>query len=454
MITLYNHDSEKWFIGALLQDQDLQNQLPAIPASIMHDSAHEIILTALKQMQAQKLPIELLSLENHLKGIEKLDQTGGSPYLMDCIRFCPSTANAGYYLGELRRLMESREAYRIANRFCRLLTDGEDLTAAIDELRTQLRNMVTPKGRITKLSGMAQSVYEDVERRSKGENHSILTKIPDLDGLIGGLEPGDMMVIGARPAVGKSAFGMQIALNVAQQGKSVMVCSREMSELQYGHRLASNIGKLNGEKLKRGKLKAEDWAALASACGDMSALPISFAFNSPTVEELRVLAQHEKDVGTLDLLVVDYLQILGTSMRTAKRYEAVGAVSRALKEIALDLKIPVITMAQVGRQTVSSGSERATLMPGLSDLRESGNIEQDADIVVFLHHPSGRSDKSIPAVDNRSLDNDTPTTRESIESLPGHQYIVVRVDKQRQGQCGSFGVDFDGAHMTYTCIER
>lgn len=454
MITLYNHDSEKWLIGALIQDSDLQKQLPAVPASIMHDSAHEIILTALKQMQAQKLPIELLSVGNTLNASGKLEQAGGTSYLLECTRFCPSTANAGHYLGELRRLMESREAYRMANRFCHLLTDGEDLAAAVDELRTQLRNMITPTGRITKLSGIAQSVYDDVERRSRGENQSLLTKIPDLDGLIGGLEPGDMMVIGARPAVGKSAFGMQIALNVAQQGKSVMVCSREMSELQYGHRLVSNLGKINGEKLKRGKLKPEDWETLASACGDMSALPISFAFSSPTVEELRVLAQHEKDVGTLDLLVVDYLQILGTSMKTAKRYESVGAVSRALKEIALDLKIPVVTMAQVGRQTVSSGADRATLMPGLSDIRESGNIEQDADIVVFLHHPSGRSDKSIPVVDNRSLDNSTPTTRESIENLPGHQYIVVRVDKQRQGQCGSFGVDFDGAHMTYTCIAR
>ena len=165
-----------------------------------------------------------------------------------------------------------------------------------------------------------------------------------------------------------------------------------------------------------------------------------------TVEELRVQAQREKELRNLDLLVVDYLQILRTSARLQKRYEAVGHVSRALKDIALDLQVPVVAMAQVGRQTVNAGGERAPVMPDLSDLRESGNIEQDADIVIFLHHPTSGSDRSIPSYD---LD-----TRGAIEAREGYQYIVVRVAKQRQGENGSFGVEFDAPHMTYTCIAR
>ena len=116
------------------------------------------------------------------------------------------------------------------------------------------------------------------------------------------------------------------------------------------------------------------------------------------------------------------------------------------QEFALDLQVPVVAMAQVGRQTVSAGGERAPVMPDLSDLRESGNIEQDADIVIFLHHPTSGSDRSIPSYD---ID-----TRGAIEAREGYQYIVVRVAKQRQGENGSFGVEFDAPHMTYTCIAR
>lgn len=159
----------------------------------------------------------------------------------------------------------------------------------------------------------------------------ILTGIPDLDRLIFCLEPGDLAVIGARPAVGKSAFGMQIALNAARQGRHVLVCSREMRQMQYAHRIAAHLSGINSARLRRGALSQEEWGELAGCCGEMGRLPLAFTFDSATVEELRVQAQREKELGNLDLLVVDYLQILRTSARLQKRYEAVGHVSRALQ---------------------------------------------------------------------------------------------------------------------------
>lgn len=446
MIPLYNHDTEKWLIGALLQDADLQKRLPAMPMDLMHDSANAQILAAMADLQAQKAPIEPLSVANALSAKGMLEQVGGSGYLIDCVRCVPTTATHAHYLRELKALMDARSAFRLANDFCHKLTDGQSVDAAIDELRTKLRNLVTPADTVTDMGGLAQLVYDDIERRSKGEQTALKTHIPDLDRLIDGMEPGDLTVIGARPAVGKSAFGMQIGMNVAARGGHVLVCSREMSRLQYAQRVLSNLSGINGRRLKRGNIRDDEWDRLADACARMGQLPISFTFESATVEELRVQAQQQKDFGRLDLLIVDYLQILKTSRKAEKRYEAVGAVSRALKEIALDLQIPVIAMSQVGRQTVSAGSDRAPVMPDLSDLRESGNIEQDADIVILLHHPMAESDRSIPSYDLQ--------TRASIENVEDMQYIVVRVAKQRQGECGSFGVAFDGAHMTYTCIER
>lgn len=446
MIPLYNHADEKWLIGALLQDPDLQKRLPALPTDLMHDSANAMILAAMADLQASKAPIELLSVSNALAARGQLDQVGGQSYLIDCVRCVPTTATSAHYLRELNSLMDARNAFRLANSFCHQLTDGQNVDAAIDDLRTKLRNLVTPTNTVTGMGGLAQVVYDDIERRSKGEQIGLKTYIPDLDRLIDGMEPGDLTVIGARPAVGKSAFGMQIGLNVAARGGHVLVCSREMSRLQYAQRVVSNLSGINGRRLKRGSIRDDEWDQLADACARMGQLPISFTFDSATVEELRVQAQQQKDLGRLDLLIVDYLQILKTGKRAEKRYEAVGAVSRSLKEIALDLQIPVIAMSQVGRQTVSAGSDRAPVMPDLSDLRESGNIEQDADIVIFLHHPMAESDRSIPSYDLQ--------TRAAVENTEDMQYIVVRVAKQRQGECGSFGVAFDGAHMTYTCIER
>lgn len=444
MIALYNHDNEKWLIGALLQDPEMQKQLPAIPLGWMHDPANEAVLAAMKALHANHDPIEMLTVDNTLRNGSEMSV--GTDYLVECLRMTPTTVNSAYYLRELEKLYKAREAYKKGKALCERLLAGEDADAAVDAARTELREMASSQSKIIRMDEMSAQFFDDVERRSRGETYAMLTHVPDLDRLIVGLEPTDLAVIGARPMVGKSAFGMQIAINAAIRGKNVMICSREMSILQYAYRIASNLSAINGIRLKRAKLQESEWESLGNAVNAMSQLPIAFTFSVKTVEELRVQAQHEKDMGRLDLLVVDYLQILGTSQKTNQRYEAVGHVSRALKEIALDLQVPVIAMSQVGRQTIAAGAQRAPMMPDLSDLRESGNIEQDADIVIFLHHPAGASDPSIPGYDAEN--------QKTIEEREGMQYIVVKVAKQRQGECGSFGIAFDAAHMTYLCLSR
>lgn len=444
MITLYNHDSERYVLGALLQDPDFVRQLPALPADLMHDDAHAAILAAMQQVYAEKAPVEIPSVGRRLDEKGMLDFAGGAAYLLECCRYVPSTANAGHYLGELKKLMECRRAYTMAAAFCRKLTDGEDLDSCIDTLRSGLQRVATGGGELVRMPEMISNLMDDVERRVNGEIRMLKTGIPDLDSILYGIEPVNFMLIGARPAVGKSGLGMQIALNVAASGGNVIVLSREMSKIQYARRMASNASGVNGVRMKTGKLTSEELSAITDAANELCRYPIAFAFESATVEELRRLCQREKDRGQLDLVIVDYLQILKTSAKTDKRYEEVGRVSRELKEIALDLKVPVIAMAQVGRQTVSSGSTRSATMPVLSDLRESGNLEQDADIIVFLHHPENESDPSIPEYDLSS--------REAIEAIPGHDYMVINVAKNREADCGSFGIDYDKAHQRFTCI--
>ena len=347
-------------------------------------------------------------------------------------------------MDEITRLMECRRAYKLASDFCRRLTDGADLAASMDALRTGLRSVSGRGGNLIRMPEMMGNLLDDVERRSKGEMRMLKTGIPDLDALLYGIEPVNFMLIGARPGIGKSGMGMQIALNVAKAGGNVIVCSREMNEIQYSRRMVSNYSGVNGVKMKTGNLSADEFESITDAASELSSRGISFAFESSTVEDLRSIVQVEKDRGQLDVLIVDYLQILKTSAKADKRYEEVGRVSRALKEIALDLKVPVIAMAQVGRQTVSSGASRAATRPVLSDLRESGNLEQDADIIVFLHHPEAESDPTIPEWDRG--------TREAIEQMDSHDYMVVNVAKNREAETGFFGIDYDKAHQKFTCI--
>ncbi len=445
MIAMYNHADEQYLLGALMQDCDLQRALPTVPDDLMHDPANGVVLAALKEMQRRKLPIELLSASNFLRDTGKLDEAGGSGYLIECCRQCPSTANAGHYLDELKKLCNLRAAYRMANTFCHRLTEGEDLTACVDELRNQLRDANQPKGKIVRMDAVAAAAYEYVEKKASGAAIGMPTYLPDYDRFTGGLFGGELTVIGARPAVGKSALGMEIALNVAKHGKNVLVCSREMNELQYGIRLASNLSDLNGMNLKNGKLGDNQWEMLGEAMNTMAQLPIAFSFDAYAVEELHAAVQHELDTRGVDLLVVDYLQLMGTLAKSEKRYLEVGAVSRGLKTMAMEFNLPVIALAQVGRQSTKGGTNRAAVCPVMSELRESGNIEQDADNIAFLHHPEAESDPDI-------IDRDQEI-RAAIEARGG-QYTILKFDKQRMGPKGSFGMAFDPAHMRFTCLER
>lgn len=445
MITLYNHETEQYLLGALLQDPELVKQLPSLPSDLMHDDRHAVILAAMQQLYNARAPVEIIAVSNQLNTDGRLDDAGGMQYLVQCYRASPVTANAGYYLQQLKQLAESRRAYMAATAFCRRLTDGEPLDASLDTLRTELRSM-SAGGSVVRMPQMISMLMDDVERRSKGEVRMLKTGLPDLDAVLRGIEPVNFVLIGARPGVGKSAFAMQIAMNIARKGAHVLVCSREMSDIQYARRMVSNASGINGVKLKEGKVSDDEWARLSDAGDELAPLPISFLFDTATVEDLRRTVQQEKDRGRLDLVMVDYLQIMSTSQKTDKRYEEVGRISRALKDIALDLKVPVIAMAQVGRQTVSAGMTRAATMPALSDLRESGNLEQDADIIVFLHHPEGDSDPSIPEYDR--------DTRAGIEAQENCEYMVVNVAKNREAAKGSFGIEFDKAHQRFTCIQH
>ena len=320
MIPLYDHESEKWLIGALLTDAEVQKQLPTLPPEMMHDPLNEKILSCMRRLQERRAPIEPLSVQSALRDAGEPDMAG---YLIDCMRFTVTGASAGHYIARLKGFHRARSAYAMASAFCQQLIESGDVDACTDALRTALRGLDAPSGRIVRMDELASGVYDDIERRSRGEIPGIVTQIPDLDRLIFCLEPGDLAVIGARPAVGKSAFGMQIALNAARQGRHVLVCSREMRQMQYGHRIASHVSGINGARLRRGALSQEEWGELAGCCGEMGRLPLAFAFDSATA----VFAPYSSATSSTMRATASNTSLLDASMEHCKRPSGINSFS-------------------------------------------------------------------------------------------------------------------------------
>lgn len=259
-----------------------------------------------------------------------------------------------------------------------------------------------------------------------------------LDKMTSGFHRGELTIIGARPAVGKSALGMHIALATASQGYRVGVVSREMTDVQYGARILGSRAEIEPGKMRTGQLDPYDWTQLSEAMQHYSDMNVSFMFSARDIEDLRMEVQRKIDGEGLDMLVIDYLQLLQTRRRFEKDYLRVGYISKAIKDMTTDFNIPIIALAQVGRSS-------ARTMPDLSELRGSGDIEQDADNVIFMHRPEDASDESILSGDGGMI---------AALEAEGKQYIVLEIAKQRQGQTGRTAVVFDPARMKYTGIAR
>lgn len=420
---LFNYAYEQYLVGALLTDFGVQSDLKTMPDDLIYDERLREVFLTMKKMQLDKKSIDLVTVTSEMES----SGTDAASLLRAC-RNVPSITNYREYIKMLRTLRDRRYAYFAGRAFCDALQEGADVQSSLTELRSKLKE----EKKTVNMRQVCEETIDFIDKRCKGEDVGILTHIPHYDKYTGGLFSGELTIIGARPAVGKSSLGMEIALNVAKAGKKVLVCSREMSDIQYGIRALSREAGINGMRLKNGQIKDDEWLLIGDAINRLSAYNIEFEFKTKNVEELA------GKVSGVDLLVVDYLQLMGTAKKTDARYQEVGAVSAGLKDIAMDFQIPVIAMAQAGR----SQDKTRTSCPVMSDLRESGNIEQDADNIVFLHHPESENDRDIL----------NPSIREQIEAND-KMYMIIKFVKQRMGMIGMFDVNFDPAHMNFTCID-
>lgn len=402
---------------------------------------NRIALRAVKQALNEGLTVDLISIDAEIRKMDPEKGMRAANHLIDCYQKCSPWA-AESHCRIVKALAARRRAIALVGKTMEELKDPtKALNGIVDALRTESGDLMTGNHRWVTMRDVLTNTYDYIDRRVRGEIRSITTGIQNLNDVVGGFFGGELTVIGARPAVGKSVFGMNVALAAAKQGYRVGIVSREMTDVQYGQRMLSYASGVDGSKIRKAKLDVSDWEAIAEGLGPLSNLNMEFLFTVRTVDDLRAELQRKVNRGEIDMLIVDYLQLMDTAQKYKEDRLRVGGISKALKDMAVDFNIPVIALAQVKR---FAGGARAK-MPTLEDLKDSGSIEQDADNVIFLHNPYDQEDEFVD-----------PRDRESFQAYikQGYTYLCLGVAKQRQGATGKCCVLFDKRKMRYYTIDR
>ena len=386
-----NIEAEQSVLGAcFLSKYALQKACETLTPDSFYDEKNGKIFAAMIALVDEKTPIDITTVTGYLKKNNQLTEIGGVEYLTEVLNFVPTASNIDYYIKNvedasiLRKLIET--ATDIASEGYR--TD-ETVNEILDNSEKKILNIVKNRksSEFRSIKEILQKTQSDLERLSehKGEVTGLATGWYDIDKLTTGLHPNELIIIAARPAMGKTVFALNLATHAAMtQDKSVALFNLEMSAEQLAMRIISSLGQVDGFKLRTGNLMNPDWKRINEAVSQLSNTNLVMD-DTPgiTIGEIRAkcrrLASSEKG---LALVVIDYLQLIsGGKNYGANRQQEVSDISRSLKTLAMELQVPVIALSQLSRSVESREDKR----PIMSDLRESGSIEQDADIVAFLY---------------------------------------------------------------------
>ncbi|HEX7057550.1 MAG TPA: replicative DNA helicase [Bacilli bacterium] len=385
-----NLEAEQAVLGAILLDGQV---LPAVMEHLnpedFYKVGHQKIFAAIASLAEDNEPVDLVTLTSRLQDKGLLDEVGGVSYLADLANSVPTAANADFYAQVVAEKSLLRRLIRTATQIASTgYSGGEDVGELIDEAERRIMEISgrrTAKGFVS-IREVLMDVFERVEflYNHKGGTTGIPSGFPDLDKMTSGFQKSDLIIVAARPSVGKTAFALNVAQNVSVRAKeTVAIFSLEMAASQLVQRLLCAEANVDAGRMRTGKLEADDWEKLTMAISTLSEANF-YIDDSPTitVSEIRAKCRRLKKEKGLGLVLIDYLQLIqGRSKNSENRQQEVSEISRTLKAIARELEVPVIALSQLSR----SVEQRQDKRPLLSDLRESGSIEQDADIVAFLY---------------------------------------------------------------------
>ena len=387
----HNIDAEKSVLGSMfLSKYATQKALESLSKELFYLESNAKIFEAIKTLKEKSISIDMTTVTEELESKKQLKQIGGVEYITEIINFVPTAANIDEYI----RIVEEKAILRkLIEEATEIVTSGynqeEDISEVLDNAEKKILNVVkTKKGtEFRSIQDVLLKTQSDLEKLSqqKSEITGIPTGFYDLDKVTSGLHENELIIIAARPAMGKTAFALNLATNIAMNtDKTVALFNMEMSGEQLALRMLSSVGQIEANKLRSGKLEHHDWKKFNEAMSRLAETKLFIDDTAGmTISEIKAKCRRlYNSEGGLGIVIIDYLQLISGSARYAgNRQQEVSEISRSLKTLAMELNIPVIALAQLSRTVEGREDKR----PLLSDLRESGSIEQDADIVAFLY---------------------------------------------------------------------
>ncbi|WP_203650613.1 replicative DNA helicase [Secundilactobacillus yichangensis] len=443
-----NIEAEKAVLGAIFLNGDaLVDAMEVLTADDFYRRAHGLIFQTMVNLNDRDEAIDVVTVSDELKRLNQLEDIGGMPYIAELAASVPTAANVGYYAKIVAQKAVLRRLIQTATK---IVTDSYSEDAPVDELLDQAEQSIMNVNESRNQAGfkaikdVLNSTFEEIDRLSQqGDTVTGLsTGYPDLDKMTTGLHDDELMILAARPAVGKTAFALNIAQNVGTKtDKAVAIFSLEMSAESLVNRMLCAEGSINANHLRTGQLEEGEWQNLIVAMGSLSKAKI-FIDDTAGIKmsEIRAKCRRlaKEQNGKLGLVVVDYLQLV-ESTGAENRQQEVSAISRQLKKLAKELHVPVIALSQLSRGV----EQRQDKRPVLSDIRESGSIEQDADIVSFLYRDDYYERDDDDSDDSGGDGNDGEQDVGEVE---------VIIEKNRSGPRGTVKLLFVKSYNKFSSI--
>lgn len=431
-----NVDAEMSLLGAVLIDEEtLADITEHVKPHDFYDKRHAIIFDAMMRLYEKNKPVDLLTLTDELKRKKELDDVGGSAYLTELTNYVPTAAHAESYAEIVAQKAVRRRLIKASGEISELSYDENSSTQELLQQAEAELFAVSDQSLKQDLISLESILTESFDRieelhRNKGSLRGVRTGYRDLDNMTAGLQRSDLIILAARPAMGKTTLVTNLAYNVATIAKQpVLFFSLEMSKEQLVDRMLADASGVDAWNIRTGNLSDDDFSKLSEAMGEMSEAPI-YIDDTPglSVLEMRTKARRAAHEQPLGLIIIDYLQLMqGSGRSDGNRVQEVSEISRGLKLIARELNVPVIALSQLSRSVES----RSPQIPQLADLRESGSIEQDADIVMFIY---------------REAYYNPDTDRENITDL-----IIA---KHRNGPVGKIELYFHPERLRFMSLDR
>ncbi len=382
-------EAERSLLGALLLDPDAFDEIAnEVTPEDFYKESHRHIFRSMQKLVARQEAVDVVTLTAQIMDEGLIEAVGGKAYLASLSNEVPTAANVGYYSAIVAKKSMLRKLIGLSGEI------SEECYGEVDELEAFLNtvesrllalNKERAESRVKSLKEVVKAAYFHIEQLSEREEKitGVASGFLDLDNKTAGWQHSDLIIVAARPAMGKTAFCLNMAANAATRfGKVVLFCSLEMSAQQLAMRLLASEARVDVSRIRTGQLKEHEWRRLIQATATLSKAPI-YIDDTPALNPQTLLsrARRVKVEAGLDMIIIDYLQLMGSSAPISSREQQISEISRTLKLIAKELNIPVIALAQLNRGVESRADKR----PMLSDLRESGAIEQDADIIAFVY---------------------------------------------------------------------